>query len=70
MVRSLKTRLTALEESASGSSECLECGNGPDDGDTYEIVFVEPGDTTPDEWCQTCGRALSLTIHMDWGGSA
>jgi hypothetical protein len=58
-----------LEEATDGG-RCPECGNGPDDGDTYEIVFVDPGDTTPDEWCQACGRALSLTIHMDWGGSA
>jgi hypothetical protein len=30
---------------------------------------VDPDDTTPDEWCETCGRALSLTINMDWGDS-
>jgi hypothetical protein len=71
MVRSLKRRLTVVEESTGGSSGCPECGNGPDDDKRpYEIAFVDPCDTTPDEWCETCGRALSLTIHMDWGGSA
>jgi hypothetical protein len=70
MVRSLKRRLTALEESAGGSSECPECGNGPEDDKRPPVVeFVDPGSAPPDEWCETCGRALSLTITMDWGDS-
>jgi hypothetical protein len=41
-----------------------EC-NDHADKRPYEIVFVEPGDAPPDEWCETCGRALSLTLTMD-----
>jgi hypothetical protein len=67
VVRSLERRVAALEESAGGGDRCPECGNGPDDDKRpYEIVFVDPGDAPPDEWCGTCGRALSLTITMDW----
>jgi hypothetical protein len=72
MVRSLKTRLTALEESAGGSGECPECGY---DGDPSKVEYVvewqDPDcPTEPDEFCKTCGRQLTCTIHMDWGGSA
>jgi hypothetical protein len=70
MVRSLKRRVSALEVAAGGGGECPECGIGPgDDKRLYEIVFVDSGDAPPDEWCETCGRALSLTINMDWGDS-
>ncbi len=63
---SLQTRIRALE-SAPGGGNCPECGNGPDDDKrAYEIVFVNPGEAPPDEWCGTCSRALSLTITMDW----
>jgi hypothetical protein len=69
MAGSIERRVAALEASAGGSGRCPECGNGPDDDKRpYEIVFVDPGDASRDEWCQTCGQALSLTIHMDWEG--
>jgi hypothetical protein len=65
----IERRVARLEAATEGGGRCPECGNGPDDDKLpYKIVFVDPGDAPPDEWCQTCGRALSLTIHMDWGG--
>jgi hypothetical protein len=70
MTTTIERRVTRLEEATDGGGRCPECSNGPDDDKhSYEIVFVDPDDTTPDEWCETCGRALSLTIHMDWGDS-
>jgi hypothetical protein len=70
MTTPIERRVTRLEEATDGGGRCPECGNGPDDDKRpYEIVFVDPDDTTPDEWCETCGRALSLTINMDWGDS-
>jgi hypothetical protein len=66
----LQTRVAALETNTGEGGKCPECGNGPeDDKRSHEIVFVDPGEAPPDEWCPACGRALSLTIHMDWGGS-
>ena len=68
MTTTIERRVTRLEATTEGGGKCPECGNGPeDDKRPYEIVFVDPGDDPPDEWCETCGRALSLTIHMDWG---
>lgn len=65
----IERRVARLEAATEGGGRCPECGNGADDDKLpYEIVFVDPGDAPPDEWCRTCGRALSLTIHMDWGG--
>jgi hypothetical protein len=66
---SLQTRIRALE-SRPGGGDCPECGNGAeDDKRPPEVEFVDPDDAPPDEWCETCGRALSLTISMDWGDS-
>ena len=68
MTTTIERRVTRLEETADGEGPCPECGMGPeDDKRPYEIVFVDPDDATPDEWCETCGRALSLTIG--WGDS-
>jgi len=65
----IERRLARLEATTCGGDRCPECGNGPDDDKRpYEIVFVDPDAASPDEWCQTCGRALSLTIYMDWEG--
>jgi hypothetical protein len=69
MTTTIEKRAARLEERVDGGNGCPECGNGPDDKRPYEVVFVDPGEAPPDEWCQTCGRASSLTIHMDWGGS-
>ena len=70
MTTTIKRRVARLEEMIDAGERCPECGNGPDDDKRpYEIVFVDPGDAPPDEWCATCGRALSLTITMDWGDS-
>ena len=58
-------RVTRLEAS-DGGGDCPECGMGPeDDKAPYEVVFVDPGEAPPDEWCETCGRALSLTIGWE-----
>jgi hypothetical protein len=63
-------RRVARLEAADRGGRCPGCGLGPeDDKRPYEIVFVDPGDSSPDEWCGACGRALSLTINMDWGDS-
>jgi hypothetical protein len=68
MTTTIERRVTRLEEATGGGDKCPECGNGPeDDKRPYEVVFMDPDDATPDEWCETCGRALSLTIHMNWG---
>ena len=71
MTTTIERRVTRLEATTDGGGRCPACGMGPeDDKRPYEIVFVDPDDDTrPDEWCETCGRALSLTIHMDWGDS-
>jgi hypothetical protein len=66
----IERRVARLEATTDGGDRCPECDNGPeDDKRPHEIVFVDPGDAPPDEWCDTCGRALSLSIHMDWGDS-
>ncbi len=65
---SIEKRIEALETSSGEGGECPVCGNGPDDDDRpHEIVFVDPGDAPPDEWCPACGRPIAITIHMDWG---
>jgi hypothetical protein len=70
MTRTIERRVAQLEATTEGSDRCPECGNGPeDDKRPCEIVFVDPDEAPPDEWCETCGRALSLTINMDWGDS-
>ncbi len=53
-------RLAALE---GPGDECPYCGDGGDDDETYEVVFMEDDeDETPDEYCPSCGRVISLTI--------
>jgi len=69
MTTTIERRVAQLEATTDGGDRCPECGGHDRDGDTYEILFVDPDDATPDEWCGTCGCALSITIHMDWGGS-
>jgi len=67
MPTNIERRVAALEATTGGGDRCPECGNGPeDDRLPYEVVFVDPGDAPPDEWCGTCGRALALTIAMHW----
>ena len=69
MTRTIERRVAQLETTTEGGDRCPECGNGPeDDKRPWEFVFVDPdADVPPDEWCETCGRVLSLTISMDWG---
>jgi len=68
MPTTIERRVAQLEAATDGGDRCPECGNGPDDDKRpHEIVFVDPGKAPPDEWCPACGRALSLTINMDWG---
>ena len=70
MTTTIERRVTRLEATTDGGGKCPACGNGPDDDKRpYEVVWVDPDDATPDEWCETCGRALSITVHMDWGDS-
>lgn len=66
MATTLERRVAQLEATTDGGDKCPECGNGPeDDKRPYEIVFVD--EAPPDEYCGTCGRALAITIYMDWG---
>jgi len=65
MVRSLKRRVSALEESAGGSGECPECGNGPDDDKPYEVVFDDEMPDDLEENCPECGRELITTIYFE-----
>jgi hypothetical protein len=68
MPTTIERRVAQLEAATDGGDRCPVCGNGPDDDKRpHEIVFVDPGKAPPDEWCPACGRALSLTINMDWG---
>jgi hypothetical protein len=68
----IERRLYALESSARegmGGGSCPECG-GPPDGkpgpnDTYELLFVDPEEDSENEWCQTCGRPIHITLT--WG---
>ena len=65
MTTTIERRVTRLEATTDGGGRCPGCGNGPDDDKRpYDVVFVDPADNKPDEWCGTCGRALSLTIDM------
>ena len=68
MPTTIERRVRQLEATTGGGNRCPECGNGPDDDNRpHEIVFVDPGDAPPDEWCPACGRPIAITIHMDWG---
>jgi len=71
MVRSLKRRIAALEESIGAGGKCPECGLGPeDDRKPIEIEFMEDGDNpdAPDEHCPECGRLLFQVIR--WGADS
>jgi hypothetical protein len=61
----IERRVARLEATTDGGGKCPECG-GPDDRPP-RIVFVDPGDAKPDEWCGTCGRALATTVFLNWG---
>lgn len=67
MATTIQRRVAALEESTAGG--CPECGfDGDHSKIRHEVVFVDIGaPTPPDEYCGTCGRALSVTIALDWG---
>ncbi|MDQ3318353.1 MAG: hypothetical protein M3522_13620 [Actinomycetota bacterium] len=67
MATTLERRVTQLEATTDGGDRCPGCGNGPDDDKRpYEVVYVDPDDVRPDEWCETCGRPIAITIHMHW----
>ena len=65
MTATIQRRVAALEESA--GRVCPECGF---DGDRskirHEVVWVD-SPAGPDEYCETCGRALRITITLNWG---
>jgi len=67
----IERRVAALEESAGGGGACPECGW---DGDPSKIEYVvewqnADGPTERDEFCETCGRQLTCTVHLNWGDS-
>ncbi len=67
MTTTIQRRVAALEATTGGGNRCPECGgNADDDNRPPSIVFVDPDDVRPDEWCPACGRALHITIHMGW----
>ncbi len=66
MATRLQTRVRRIEAATSGGGKCPECGSGPDDKLPYEVVFVDPGEAPPNEYCGTCGRVLAITVHMTW----
>jgi hypothetical protein len=72
MTTTIERRVTRLEATTDGGGRCPECGW---DGDASKVEYVvewqDPDvPTEPDEFCETCGRELTCTIHMYWGGSA
>jgi hypothetical protein len=72
MTTPIERRVTRLEATTDRGDRCPECGW---DGDPSKVEYVvewqDPdGPTEPDEFCETCGRQLTCTVHMDWGGSA
>jgi hypothetical protein len=71
MTTTIERRVARLEATDRGD-RCPECSW---EGDPLKVEYVvewqDPGGPTePDEFCETCGRQLTCTIHMDWGGSA
>jgi len=71
MTTTIERRVVRLEEATDGG-RCPECGW---DGDPSKVEYVvewqdTDDPTEPDEFCETCGRQLTCTIHMDWGGPA
>jgi hypothetical protein len=73
VVRSLQRRVARLEEAAGDGGECLRCGwgGGSDHGggDTYELVWVDPGGPDDrEEFCEACGQ--QLVYVLTWGDEA
>ena len=66
-------RVEALEAATGGGGfpPCPECGGDdrePDEGDVFEVVFVDPDEDTGPEFCESCGR--QLVIRITWGDEA
>jgi hypothetical protein len=71
MATSVERRVARLETATDGGDRCPECGFDDDHSKIrHEVVFMDPDEATPDEWCGTCGRQLICTIHMDWEGGS
>jgi hypothetical protein len=72
MTTTIERRVTRLEATTDGGGKCPQCGWDRDPSKVeYVVEWQDPdGPTEPDEFCETCGRQLTCTIHMDWGGSA
>ena len=70
--QAMTKRVGLLEASYGGSEACPECGDPPDGkrgpNDTYELIFVDPEEDSENEWCQTCGRPIRITLT--WGDGA
>ena len=70
MTTTIERRVARLE-ATDGGGKCPECGW---DGDPSKIEYVvewqnADGPTEPDEFCETCGRQLTCTVHATWGDS-
>jgi hypothetical protein len=67
----IERRVARLEETTYGGDRCPACGWDGDPSNIEYVVEWQDADAPvePDEFCDTCGRQLSCTIHMDWGGS-
>ncbi len=64
MTRSIDRRVGALEALYGGES-CEECGDGGGGPASWEIVWVDPEESTESKWCGTCGRPLEIVITWD-----
>ena len=63
---SLARRIRALE-GLHRKSACPECGEDdrePDQGDVFEVVFVDPAEDLGPEFCEACGRRTAYNIYF------
>ena len=66
MVTTIERRVAAMEESAGGGDECPRCGGDDNDGDAYELTFIDPdGPYDREEFCEECGRQLVYVVHWE-----
>ena len=61
-------RVERLEAATGGGGKCPECGAGddrePDEGDVFEVVFVDPDEDLGTEFCAVCGRRTAYNIYF------
>ena len=75
MALATQSRRVKLLENGGGGGKppCYRCGWGgdngepddPDEGDTFELVFVDPEEDLGPEFCPECGRRVAYNIYFD-----